>query len=76
MRQRRDQLKDIAEEGSSNSNKDSVIFRRPFRGYTETLRCSVVTASPILRNAVPFEVALRVWRPSKADAEAFRGFRG
>ena len=45
-RQRRDQLKDSAEEGSSN--KDNVIFRRSFRGYAETLMGSIVTASPIL----------------------------
>ena len=43
-RQRRDQLKDSAEEGSSN--KDNVIFRKPFKGFTDTLRGSVVTASP------------------------------
>ena len=45
-RQRRDQLKDSTEEGSSS--KDNAIFRKPFRGYTETLRGSVVTVSPIL----------------------------
>ena len=47
-RQRRDQLKDSAEEGSSNSNRDSVIFRKPFRGFAETLRGSAVTVSPTL----------------------------
>ena len=30
------------------SSKDNVIFRKPFRGYAETLRGSVVTASPSL----------------------------
>ena len=48
-RQRRDQLKDRAEEdSSSNNSKDSAIFRKPFRDYAETLRGSIVTASPIL----------------------------
>ena len=46
-RQRRNQLKDNTKEGSSSS-KDSVNFRKPFKGYTETLRGSVVTTSPIL----------------------------
>ena len=32
----------------SSNSKDSVILRKPFRGYTETLRGSVVTASPSL----------------------------
>ena len=45
-RQRRDQLKDNTKERSSS--KDNVIFRKPFKGYVETLRGSVVTASPIL----------------------------
>ena len=33
---------------SNNNSKDNVIFRKPFRGYAETLRGSVVTASPSL----------------------------
>ena len=33
---------------SSSSSKDNVIFKKPFRGYRETLRGSVVTASPSL----------------------------
>ena len=32
----------------SSSRKDSVIFKKPFRGYAKTLRGSVVTASPCL----------------------------
>ena len=47
-RQRRDQLKDSAEEGSSSNSKDSVIFRKPFRDCAEALRGNEVTASSIL----------------------------
>ena len=70
-RQRRDQLKDNAEEGSSS--KDSVIFRKPFRGYAETPKGSIVTAPPILGKRSPFQSsaegleAIQGWR---------RGFQG
>ena len=50
-RKRRDQLKDSAEEGSSS--KDNVTFRKPFRGYAETLqgqRSDYVTHSGVTQS--------------------------
>ena len=75
-RQRRDQLKDSAEEGSSSS-RDNATFRKPFTGYAETLqgqRSDCVTHSRVTQSLLG--AVLRVWRPSKVDTEAFRGFRG
>ena len=33
---------------ANGSSKDSVIFKKPFRGYVETLRSSIMTASSSL----------------------------
>ena len=77
-RLRRDQLKDNAKEGNnSSSSKDSAIFRKPFRGYTKTLQgqCSDCVTHSGVTQSLP-GAALRVWMPTKVDAEAFRGFRG
>ena len=48
-RQRRGrQQQTIAAANGNGGSKDNMIFKKPFRGYAETLRGSVVTASPSL----------------------------
>ena len=46
---------DDSSSSNSKSNKDNVILRKPFRGYAETLRGSVVTVSPSLGSRSPFQ---------------------
>ena len=64
----------VADDSSSDS-KDSVIFKKPFKGYAETLRSSVVVTQSGVTESLPV-TALSIWRPSKADAVSFRGRSG
>ena len=47
-RQHRGRQQQQTANGGDSSSKDSVIFRKPFRAYVETLRGNIVTASPSL----------------------------